>query len=377
MAYNGRIVRIDRVELRRIEMPLVSPFETSFGREVDRQAILTTVYADGVAGWGECVASATPGYSYETVRTAWHVLRDFLIPDLLNEEAVDHPTDCPARWATVRGHPMAKASLEAALWDLHGRLNGTSLRDALGGEKRTIPSGISLGIQGSVEGLIERIEEALESGYQRIKLKIKPGWDLEMLGSVRDRFPDSPLMVDANAAYTPADAPMLTSLDAFGLMMIEQPYAEDDLVNHARLQRNMETPICLDEGVTSVHDAEQALELGSCRIVNIKPGRVGGLTNARRIHDLCRDHQVPVWCGGMLETGVGRAHNVALASLSGFRLPNDLSASGRYYHRDLIDPPFGLNPEGTLTVPDGPGIGVDVDGDRVDAVTRERTVLPL
>lgn len=356
-------------------MPLVSPFETSFGREVVRQAILTTVYADGVAGWGECVASATPGYSYETVRTAWHVLSDFLVPELL-DGAIDHPFECPGRWAAVRGHPMAKASLEAALWDLHGRLNDVSLSDALGGEKRAIPSGISLGIQDSVQTLIDRIEEAIDGGYQRIKLKIKPGWDLEMLGTVRDRFPDSPLMVDANAAYTSTDAAMLTSLDEFDLMMIEQPYAEDDLVDHARLQGKMKTPICLDESVTSVHDAEQALELNSGRIVNVKPGRVGGLTNARRIHDLCGHHDIPLWCGGMLETGIGRAHNVALASLPGFRLPNDLSASERYYHRDVIDPPFELSDEGTLTVPQGPGLGVEVDRERVDAVTRERAVFP-
>ena len=352
-------------------MPLVRPFETSFGREVDRRAILTTVHADGVAGWGECVAGAAPGYSYETVRTAWHVLSDFLAPTLLNAP-IDHPTDCPERWAAVRGHPMAKASLEAALWDLHGRLNDTSLRDALGGEKRTIPSGISLGIQESVDALIERIEETLGLGYQRIKLKIKPGWDVEMLRRVRDRFPDTPLMVDANAAYTSADAAMLTSLDEFDLMMIEQPFQEDDLLDHARLQDTMATPICLDESVTTVHDAEQALDLNSCRIVNIKAGRVGGLTNARRIHDLCRERGVPVWCGGMLETGIGRAHNVALATLPNFTLPNDLSASARYYARDLIDPPFALNPDGTLTVPRGAGIGVGVDRDRVDEVTLER-----
>jgi len=276
-------------------MPLVSPFETSFGREVHREAILTSVHCDGVAGWGECVASATPGYSYETIQTAWHALSDFLGPDLLTSP-IEHPSDCPDRWGAVRGHPMAKAGLEAAVWDLHGRIRGTPLKDALGGEKRTIPSGISLGIQSSSDALIDRIEEAIASGYQRVKLKIKPGWDVEVLESVRHRFPDVPLMVDANAAYSPTDAASLTSLDEFGLIMIEQPYAEDDLLDHARLQRELATPICLDESLASVHAVEQALELNSCRIVNVKPGRVGGLTNAQRVHDLCRDQDVPAAC---------------------------------------------------------------------------------
>ena len=364
---------VERVELRRIEMPLVSPFETSFGREVHRQAILTSVHSEGEVGWGECVASAAPGYSYETVQTAWHALSDFLVPELLST-SFEHPSECPDRWANVRGHPMAKAGLEAALWDLHGRLNGISLRSALGGDKRAVPSGISLGIQSSVDALIDRVDEALNGGYRRVKLKVKPGWDVEVLERVRQRFPEADLMVDANAAYAPTHMETLTRLDGFGLRMIEQPYAEDDLLEHARLQRELTTPICLDESAASVHAVEQALDLGSCRIVNVKPGRVGGLTNARRIHDLCRGRDVPVWCGGMLETGIGRAHNVALATLPGFTLPNDLSASERYYRRDVIAPPFTLNADGTLSVPEGPGIGVAVDEDRVADVTQERAV---
>lgn len=368
-------MRIDRVELRRVEMPLVAPFETSFGREVVREAILTTVHGEGLMGWGECVASATPGYSYETVRTAWHALTDFLIPELL-DAPIDHPSVCPERWASVRGHPMAKAALEAAVWDLFGRLNGRPLKDALGGVHWKISSGISLGIASSVDELIEQVGVAIDGGYRRVKLKIKPGWDVDVLQSVRARFPDVDLMVDANAAYTRDDVDVFRQLDGVGLTMIEQPFQGDDLLEHARLQRELATPICLDESLSSVHAAAQALDLGSCRIVNIKPGRVGGLTNARRIHDLCRERDVPVWCGGMLETGIGRASNVALASLPGFSLPNDLSASERYYERDLIEPAFELTDDGTLTVPDGPGIGVKVDLDRVEAVTQERVSFP-
>ncbi|MFB6285123.1 MAG: o-succinylbenzoate synthase [Candidatus Bipolaricaulia bacterium] len=366
-------MRIERVELRHIEMPLVSPFETSFGRELNRQAILTSVESEGAIGWGECVASASPGYSYETVQTAWHVLRDFLVPQLLSHP-LDQPSDGPDRWAAVRGHPMAKASLEAAVWDAYARLHGVSLKETLGGEASRIPSGISLGIQPSVDALLDRIDEAIQANYRRVKLKIKPGWDVEMLERVRQRFPELDLMVDANAAYASTDQQRLRALDAFGLMMIEQPYAEDDLVEHSRLQDVVSTPICLDESLSSPHGVQQALELDSCRIVNVKPGRVGGLTNARRIHDLCHERGVPVWCGGMLETGIGRAHNVALASLPGFTLPHDLSASERYYDRDVIEPPFELNADGTLSVPEGPGIGVEVQRDRIDEATRERAV---
>ena len=374
MAYNGPALEIERVELRRIELPLVRPFETSFGRDVHRQAVLTTVYGGGAVGWGECVASATPGYSAETVQTAWHVLSDFLLPALL-ETPLEHPSEAPACWAAVRGHPMAKAALEAALWDLYARAHDRSLADLFGGERETVPSGISLGIAPSVDDLLDWIDEALDRGYQRVKLKIKPGWDVDVLETVRSRFSDVDLMVDANAAYTPDDIDRLRRLDDLGLMMIEQPYAGDDLLDHARLQRELATPICLDESLASVHAVEQALDLDSCRIVNLKQGRVGGLTNARRVHDLCRDQDVPLWCGGMLETGIGRAVNVALATLPGFTLPHDLSASERYYQRDVIDPPFELNPDGTLTAPDGPGLGVEIDLDRVDQVTVDRVEL--
>ncbi len=361
-------VKIERIELRVVELPLVEPFETSFGREEVRPCILIKALSDGLAGWGECVAGSGPWYSYETIGTAWHILSDFLIPTVLGRP-LDHPEALTQEWRRVRGHPMAKAGLEAALWDLWAKAENISLKEALGGVKERVESGISLGIQPSLEELFKRIEGALERGYRRVKLKIKPGWDVSIIKAVRERFEGIPLMADANGAYTLSDLPTLKALDEFKLMMIEQPFRYDDLVDHAELQRQLKTPICLDESVKSPDDARQALKLGSCRIINIKPGRVGGPSAAKRIHDLCVERRIPVWCGGMLETGIGRAHNVALASLPGFSLPNDLSASERYYSQDLIEPPFVLNPDGTLTVPQGPGIGVEVLEERVRRAT--------
>lgn len=357
-------------------MELVEPFETSFGREAVRPAILISVYSNGSVGWGECVAGTGPWYSCETTRTAWHVLRDFLVPSLLGDEPLSHPEDLPGRWARVRGHPMAKAGLEAAVWDLYAQLEEIPLSRALGGTRDRVESGISIGIQPDISTLLERIAAALERGYRRVKLKIKPGWDAPVIEAVREHYGSVPLMVDANAAYTLDDAPLFKRLDAYGLMMIEQPFHHHDLVDHATLQREIATPICLDESVKSPEYARQALQLASCRIINIKPGRVGGLSNAKHIHNLCRERDVPVWCGGMLETGIGRAHNVALASLPGFTLPHDLSASARYYREDLVEPPFLLNPDGTLSVPRGSGIGVRVVGRRLERVTVERAVFP-
>ncbi len=368
-------MKVERVELRVVELPLVEPFETSFGREEVRPCILIKAQGDGLTGWGECVAGAGPWYSYETIETAWHVLKDFLIPLALGK-AWDHPEEVSREWERVRGHPMAKAGLEAALWDLWARSRGISLKEALGGVKERVESGISLGIQPSVDDLLRKVERALEQGYRRIKVKIKPGWDVEVVKALRERFGEIPLMVDANAAYTLDDRPTLQALDAFGLMMIEQPFRYDDLVDHARLQRQLRTPVCLDESVKSPEDARQALKLGSCRIINIKPGRVGGPSAARAIHDLCVREGVPVWCGGMLETGIGRTHNVALASLPGFTLPNDLSASRRYYRQDLVEPPFELHDDGTLSVPSGPGLGVEVVEERVERATVRREVFP-
>ena len=366
-------MKIEQVELRVVELPLVEPFETSFGREEVRPCILVKAQGDGLWGWGECVAGAGPWYSYETIETAWHVLKDFLIPLTLGRE-LDHPTEIARGWKRVRGHPMAKAGLESALWDLWARSRGISLKEALGGVKDRVESGISLGIQPSLDELLERVESALEQGYRRIKVKIKPGWDVTVVEAIRERFGEIPLMADANAAYTLGDLPTLKALDEFGLMMIEQPFRYDDLVDHAELQRQLKTPVCLDESIKSPDDARQAIKLGSCKIINIKPGRVGGPSAAKEIHDLCVQRDVPVWCGGMLETGIGRAHNVALASLPGFTLPNDLSASERYYRQDLVEPPFALNPDGTLRVPSGPGLGVEVVEERVERATVRREV---
>lgn len=359
---------VERVELRVIRMRLKEPFETSFGREHDREAILVTVYADGLEGWGEVVASRDFGYSYETIETAWHVLRAFLIPAVLGQDIPD--IEAVARMGErLRGHPMARAGLEAAFWDLFARRAGLPLARYLGGTRDRVPVGVSIGIQPTDELLLEKIRGYLEEGYQRIKVKIKPGRDVEMIAAIRRAFPEIPLMADANSAYTLEDADRLAALDEFRLMMIEQPLHWDDLYEHSLLQARLQTPICLDESIHTARHARAAIEMGACRIINIKPGRVGGLLEAKRIHDLCSARGIPVWCGGMLETGIGRAANVALASLPGFTLPGDLSASDRYYHEDLIDPPFVLNPDGTLSVPTGPGLGVDIDRRKVDRAT--------
>jgi O-succinylbenzoate synthase len=368
-------VRIDRIEIRYVQLPLVHPFETSFGREEVRDTLLVSVHGAGLTGWGEAATSVGPWYEYETVETCWHVLRDFLGPLVLGQE-LETPEDATRRMAPVRGHSIAKMGLESAVWDLLGRAQGRSVAEMLEGTRQRVPVGVSIGVQDDVPALLERIESFREQGYGRIKIKIKPGWDVEVVGRVRQAFPDLPLMVDANSAYTLADAGRLMALDAFGLLMIEQPLAHDDLVDHATLQRQLRTPLCLDESIPSLAAARVALALCSGRILNIKPGRVGGLAAAVQIHDLCLERGVPVWCGGMLETGIGRAHSVALTSLPGFRLPGDLSASARYFAQDLVDPEFVLNPDGTMTVPAGPGIGVRVQRDRVDAATVRRHVLP-
>lgn len=359
---------VERVELRVIRMRLKEPFETSFGREHDREAILVTVYADGLEGWGEVVASRDFGYSYETIETAWHVLRAFLIPAVLGQDIPDIETVARVG-ERLRGHPMARAGLEAAFWDLLARQAGLPLARYLGGTRDRVPVGVSIGLQPTDELLLEKIRGYLEEGYQRIKVKIKPGRDVEMIAAIRRVFPEILLMADANSAYRLEDADRLAALDEFHLMMIEQPLHWDDLYEHSLLQARLRTPICLDESIHTARHARAALEMGACRIINIKPGRVGGLLEAKRIHDLCHARGIPVWCGGMLETGIGRAANVALASLPGFTLPGDLSASDRYYHEDLIDPPFVLNPDGTLSVPPGPGLGVHIARRKVDRAT--------
>ncbi len=367
-------MRIEQVEIRHVALALIHPFETSFGREEVRDTILVAVDSGGLTGWGEAATSAGPWYEYETVETCWHILSEFLAPQVVGKK-ITAPEDVVGLMAPVRGHHIAKMGLEAAVWDLVAKGQGKSLSQLLGGVRQWVPVGVSIGVQESTSALLKRIGEFWGQGYSRIKIKIKPGWDVEVLRQVREHFPDVPLMVDANSAYSLADVDTLVALDAFDLMMIEQPLAYDDLVDHAELQQRLGTPICLDESVPSLAAARAALALGSGRILNVKPARVGGLTVARSIHDLCYGRDVPVWCGGMLETGIGRAHNVALASLPGFVLPGDISASARYFHQDLVEPPFEIQPDGTMAVPTGLGIGVDVMRDRVEAATRRRVVI--
>jgi len=371
-------VRIERIELRLVRLPLVRFFETSFGRIDDRAFVLVTVEEGGAVGVGECVADERPFYSSETTRTAWHIIADFLAPMLLGR-AFAHPRDVFDSLAVVRGHHMAKAALEMAAWDLFARQQQRRLGDVLGGTRATmakgIASGVSIGIQESVEALLERIEAELAAGYQRIKIKIKPGWDIEPVRRIRERFGSVALMVDANAAYTLKDAAHLATLDVFDLMMIEQPLDYDDLRDHARLQAAMQTAICLDESLDTPRLAEEALEMRACRIINIKPGRVGGHLQSIRTHDIAVAHGAPVWHGGMLESGIGRAHNIHLSTLPGFTLPGDVAASCRYFAPDLIDPEIVVRSDGTIAVPDGPGIGVNIVADRVARATIERLEL--
>ena len=368
-------MKIDRIVLRQIRMPLVHFFETSFGRTYERQMILVEAVADGVSGWAEVTAGENPFYNEEWTEAAWLILRDYAAPRLLGREIGDASGVAPLT-AHIRGHRMACGGLEAAVWDLQARRNGNPLWREIGGGARTeIPCGVSIGIQNSVPELIAKIEKELDAGYQRIKMKIKPGWDVDVVRQVRERFPAIKLMADANSAYTLADIDHLKKLDDFYLMMIEQPLAHDDIIDHAVLQSKLETPICLDECIRTAHHAEQAIRLQACRIVNIKLGRVGGFAEAKRVHDVCQAAAIPVWCGGMLEAGVGRAHNVALATLPNFVLPGDVSASKRYWARDIIQPPVETTPHGTIEIRNRPGFGYDLDLDFIRSITaREETV---
>jgi O-succinylbenzoate synthase len=363
-------VRIERLRLRLVRLPLVAFFETSFGRIYDRTFIIVHVDGDGVEGLGECVADVDPYYSPETNVTAWHIIKDFLAPLVLGRRFA-HPRDVHPALARVRGHNMAKAAIEMAAWDLAAYAEHAPLSRLLGGTRDEIASGVSIGIQDSLDHLARAIETELAAGYQRIKIKIKPGWDHAAVEMVRARFGAIPLMVDANAAYTVNDAEHLATLDAFNLMMIEQPLDYDDIRDHAVLQQRLRTPICLDESIHTAHAAEDAIARGACRIINVKPGRLGGHAQSIRVHDICAAQRIPVWHGGMLESGIGRAHNIHLASLPDFSLPGDIAASRRYFVPDLIDPPIEVSPRGTITVPRGPGIGVTVDWDRVNAATVE------
>jgi len=361
-------MKIERIELLEIRMPLVHFFETSFGRTTDRRIVLLRAWADGLEGWGEVTCGENPFYSYETPDTAWHVLRDFLIPWAL-EKSWESPADLAERFRPVRGHNMARAALENALWDIEAQSRGVPLADLLGGTLEEIPCGVSIGIQNSPEELLEKVRHEVAAGYQRIKVKVRPGWDVEILERIRHEFPGIGLMADANSAYTLADTEHLKLLDRFDLMMVEQPLGWDDLVDHSHLQRELKTPICLDESIHSAEDARKALEIGACKIINIKLGRVGGHSAARKLHNFCLAQHVPVWCGGMLESGIGRAHNIAMSTLPGFVLPGDVSASRRYWAQDLIDPEVTVTAKGTIVVPRKPGLGYVPNLARIEKLT--------
>jgi o-succinylbenzoate synthase len=365
---------IRSVELIEIALPLVRPFRTSFGEERDKRAILVTVVADDTVGWGECVTSPEPRYSEEWLGGAWIALAEHLVPSLLGAGPILAPEDVGRRLAWVRGHRMAKAALEAAVLDAWLRARGESLASHLGAVRDRVECGVSVGIASSIGAMLEEIHGYLAKGYRRVKLKIEPGRDLEVVRQVRGELPDTPLSVDANAAYELSDAPLFEALDELGLVMIEQPLDHEDLVEHAALQARLRTPICLDESIRSARDATAAIRLGACRIINIKPGRVGGILEARRVHDVAEREGIPCWIGGMLETGVGRAANLALAAMPGVTMPGDTSASDRYFAQDLTEP-FVLEPDGTMAVPAGAGIGVQPERDRLEAsVVRRRTV---
>lgn len=364
-------MRIDRIEIRHTRMELVAPFETSMGVETHEEHIMVRIDGEGISGWGECAVSATPHYSYETVGTAWHVLREFLIPAVLGQK-IAKVEDALALWAKVRGHRMAKAGLEAAVWDALARTKGLSLAKMLGGTRDRVDVGVSVGLQAAPAALMKKIDAYLNDGYRRIKIKIAPGRDVELVKAVRREHPKIRLQVDANSAYGLNDIDVFRAMDDAGLLLIEQPLGYEDIYDHSKLQRELKTPICLDESIHSAADARAALEMKSCRVINIKPGRVGGFSESIAIHDDCASREVPVWHGGMLESGIGRAGNVALASLPNFTLPGDISASRRYYRQDVVEPEFVLNPDSTINVPTGPGIGVTVLPDRLDRVTVRR-----
>jgi o-succinylbenzoate synthase len=361
-------MHIESITLRELRMQLITPFQISVGRTDVRRILLLEANVDGVTGWGECVAGETPSYGPETTETAWHILRDHLWPMLKGKEF----TSAAQIWdllELVRGHNMAKGALEATAWDAEAKQKGIPLWKLLGGTRKEIASGVSIGIKDSLEELVAAVKKELAAGYQRIKIKIKPGKDLEPVQRLRQEFPRIKLMVDANSVYHLDDWPLLKQLEGFYLMMIEQPLGWDDLYSHVELQKKLETPICLDECIHTLEQAQAAITLGACKIINIKLGRVGGYTVARQIHDVCQQNGIPVWCGGMLESGIGRAHNIALSTLPNFTLPGDVAASRRYWHQDIIEPEVTVSPEGTISVSNSPGIGYQPQIDRIENFT--------
>jgi o-succinylbenzoate synthase len=369
-------MNVDAVTLRELQIPLKHFFETSFGRVTHRRVLLVTVASDGVEGWAECVAAEGPFFSYEWIETAWSTIREFLAPALLGAK-LESARASGALMARVRGHNMAKAALENALWDAEAKQNQQPLWMLLCGTRSEVACGVSIGIQNSHDQLLDKIEADLSAGYQRVKVKVKPGWDIDVLQKIRDRWPDIVLSCDANSAYTPADLEHLRKFEQFNLLMIEQPLWHDDICSHAELQRAMQTSICLDESIRHSRDAGMALELGACRIINIKVGRVGGFTEAIAVHNTCQKHAVPVWCGGMLETGIGRAHNVALSTLPNFSLPGDVSASKRYWSEDIIEPEIEVSSRGTIAGSNEAGLGYEIKKDLVERLTvRKETLEP-
>jgi o-succinylbenzoate synthase len=361
-------MRIREITLRELRMKLVTPFETSTNRTDERRIVLVEADVDGVTGWGECVAGETPTYSPETTETAWHILRDHLW-SLMRGKEFSGAAKVRDMLEPVRGHNMAKGALESAVWDAEAKQRGVALAKLLGGVREEIASGVSIGIKESLDELAAAVKKELAAGYQRIKIKIKPGKDVEQVKRLRQDFPGVKLMVDANSAYRASDWPQLKQLDGYHLMMIEQPLGWDDLYSHVELQKKLQTPICLDECIHTLEQAQAAIALGACKIINIKVGRVGGYTVAKGIHDLCKANAIPVWCGGMLEAGIGRAHNIALSTLPNFILPGDVTASRRYWHEDIIEPEVTVSAQGTIRVPTGPGIGFAPRMDRIEKFT--------
>ena len=367
-------MKIEAITLREIHLPLVNFFETSFHRLYSRRILLVTVHSEGIDGWGESVVGEDPFYSSEWIDSAWPTLSQYLIPALLGKR-IETARDCPPLFARVRAHRMAKAALENALWDAEAMQKQQPLWKLLGGTRRQIPCGVSIGIQDSVEQLFEKIQIELAAGYRRIKIKVKPGWDVNVLERIRSRWADITLSCDANSAYTLDQVEHLRKFDQFNLLMIEQPLWYDDIYYHGRLQKELRTSICLDESIVSVRSAAFAAESSACRIINVKVGRVGGFSEALKIHDLCRTHKIPVWCGGMLETGIGRAHNIALSTLENFSLPGDVSASKRYWKEDIIDPEVEVSPDGMIAISDQPGTGYRVKADLVEKLTVRKETL--
>src|SRR5579859_5413320 len=367
-------MKIEAITLREIHMPLVHFFETSFGRTYSRRILLVTIHSEGVEGWGESVVGENPYYSSEWIETAWPTLTQYLIPAMLGKK-IESGRECQALYAKVRAHRMAKAALENAVWDAEATQKKVPLWKLLGGVRREIPCGVSIGIQDSVEQLLEKIQTELAAGYRRIKVKVKPGWDGNVLDKIRSRWADITLSCDANSAYTLDEVEHLRKFDPFNLLMIEQPLWNDEIYYHARLQKQLRTAICLDESIVNARSAAFAADIGACRIVNIKVGRVGGFSEALKIHDLCHAHNIPVWCGGMLETGIGRSQNIALSTLPNFSLPGDVSASKRYWKEDIVEPEIEVSPQGMIAISDTPGTGYRVKPDLIEKLTVRKETL--